>query len=129
MYRTMSMLGAVAAMAVLACSPTDRKFITGTNEFTSVAVALDPASATVAEGDSAALTTTVTLVPQGTVVPNGSLNVQYAFSNPDVAHINDSGFIQGDAAGTTTLTATYTDPSHNFATTTSNVVTITVDAP
>jgi len=122
----MSMLGAVAAVAVLACSPKDRKFITGTNEFTSVAVALDPASATVVKDDSAAFNTTVTLVPQGTVVANGSENVQYSFSDPDVAHVNDSGFIQGDSIGTTTLTATYTDPSHDFATTTSNVVTVNV---
>jgi hypothetical protein len=48
MYRIMAMLGAVGVIAVVACSPIDRNFITGTNEFTSVAVALDPSSETVA---------------------------------------------------------------------------------
>jgi hypothetical protein len=128
MYRTMSMLGVVVVIAVSACSPKDRNFITGSNEFTSVAVEIDPTTATVAQNDSASFNTTVTLVPQGTVIPNGFLNVSYSFSDPAVAHINDSGFIQGDAVGTTTLTATYTDPSHANATTTSNDVTVHVTA-
>ena len=121
-----AILGIAGLLVCAACSPQDRNFMTGTSEFTSVAVALDPPAATMAVGDSAALTTTVTLVPQGSVVPNGTDNVVYTFSNPDVAHFNDSGYLQGDEAGTTTLVATYTDKNHDFAETTSNVVTITV---
>ena len=119
-------LGIAGLLVCAACSPKERNFITGTNDFTSVAVALDPSTATIAAGDSTEFTTTVSLVPQGTVISNGAANVTYTFSNPEVAHINDSGFLQGDEAGTTTLVATYTDKNHDFAQTTSNEVTITV---
>jgi hypothetical protein len=130
MQKMMWMLGIAGLLASAACSPKDRNFLTGSSDFTSVAVAVDPASASMAVDDSVAMTTTVTLVPQGSVVLNGTDNVSYAFADPNVAHINDSGYIQGDHAGTTTLVATYTDKNHDFAETTSNVVTVTVsDAP
>ena len=125
MHKQMWIFGVAALAAAAACSPKDRNFITGTSAFTSVAVALDPTTATIAVGDSVPFTTVVTLVPQGTVVVNGTDNVQYTFSNADVAHINDSGYIQGDATGSTVLTATYTDNNHSFATT-STTTTITV---
>jgi hypothetical protein len=130
MQKMMWMLGMAGLLASGACSPKDRNFLTGSSDFTSVAVAVDPASASMAVGDSVAMSTTVTLVPQGTVVLNGTDNVSYTFADPGVAHINDSGYLQGDEAGTTTLVATYTDKNHDFAETTSNVVTITVtDVP
>jgi hypothetical protein len=137
----MWMLGAVAVIVSTACSPKDRNFITGSSDFTSVDVAISPSSASIVEGDSAQFTTTVTLVPQGGVVLNGTLNVAYAFSDPSVAEINSStcpdgtfpagsisycGYITGDSPGTTTLIATYTDKDHDFAQTTSQLMTITV---
>lgn len=120
------MLGIAGLLASAACSPKDRNFITGSSDFTSVAVAIDPPSASMVVGDSVAITTTVSLVPQGSVVLNGADLVSYTIGDPNVAHINDSGYLQGDQAGTTTLVATYTDRNHEDAQTTSNVVAVTV---
>jgi uncharacterized protein YjdB len=126
MQKMMWMLGIAGLLASAACSPKDRNFITGSSDFTSVAVAIDPSSESVVVGDSVAFTTTVTLVPQGSVVSNGADVVSYTVGDPNVAHVNDSGYLQGDHAGTTTLVATYTDRNHADAQTTSNVVAVTV---
>ena len=45
----------------------------------------------------------------------------FTFANPAIAEINGDGDLQGDAVGTTTMTVTYTDVVHNFATTTLDV--------
>jgi len=52
----------------------------------------------------------------------------FTFANPAIAEINADGNLQGDAVGTTTLTVTYTDVTHNFATTTLDIP-VTVMAP
>ncbi len=126
MQKMMWLVGIAGLLASAACSPENRNFITGSSAFTSVAVAIDPTSASMSVGDSVAFNTTVTLVPQGTVVLNGTARVSYAVADPTIAHINDSGYLQGDKAGTTTLVATYTDSNHGDAQTASNVVTVTV---
>lgn len=117
---------AAAVVAAAGCTKHDANAITGSTDYTSVQVTSDPTSFTVAPGDSAEFTPTATIEPQNVVVVNGTANMTYSFANPAVAHINDSGYLQGDEAGSTTLTVTYTDVNHNFATTSVDVpVTVT----
>jgi len=119
---------AVAVVAAAACDKNDSNSLTGTTDYTSVSLASDPTSFNVEVGDSAEFTPTATIEPQGVTIVNGSANMTFSFANPAIAEINGSGYVQGDAAGTTTLTITYTDVNHDFATTTLNVP-VTVGAP
>ena len=120
---------AVGVVAAAACTKKDSNSITGSTDYTSVQLSSDPTSFTVAQGDSAEFTPTATIEPQGVVIANGLDNMTFSFSNPDVAEINGSGFVQGDAVGTTTLTITYTDVNHNFATSTLDVPVTVTGAP
>jgi hypothetical protein len=119
---------AVAVVTVAACDKNDNDSITGSTDYTSVSVGSDPTSFNVDVGDSAEFTPTATIEPQGVVIANGTQNMTFTFANPAIAEINGSGFVQGDAPGTTTLTITYTDVNHNFATTTLDVP-VTVGEP
>jgi hypothetical protein len=128
----MLMGAAIAALAVMAaCTKHDSNSITGATGYTSVAVSSDPTSFTVVKGDSAEFAPIATTEPDGVEIANGSANMTFTFANPAVAEINGSGFVQGDSVGSTTLTITYTDVNHNFATSTFDVpVTVTaVPAP
>ncbi|HMI57139.1 MAG TPA: hypothetical protein VK511_03775 [Gemmatimonadaceae bacterium] len=117
---------AVAVTAAAACDKKDSNSVTGSTDYTSVSVASDPTSFNVDVGDSAAFSPTATTEPEGVVIANGPANMTFSFANPAIAEINGSGYVQGDAPGTTTLTITYTDVNHNFATTTLDVpVTVT----
>lgn len=121
MNRLKFMLAAASVCALLAaCQKKDFNAITGTTDYTSVVLSSDPASYTIAEGvdNAVAFGPVATLEPQGAVIANGSTNMTYSFSDPSIAEINGDGNLQGDAVGTTTLTVTYTDVDHNFATTT-----------
>lgn len=120
---------AVAVMAAAACTKRDNNSITGSTDYTSVSLGSDPTAFTVAVGDSAEFTPTATIEPQGVAIANATDNMTFSFSNPDVAEINGSGFVQGDAVGTTTLTITYTDVNHNFTTTTLDVPVTVTGAP
>ena len=120
---------AVAVMAAAACTKRDNNSITGSTDYTSVSLGSDPTSFTVPVGDSAEFTPTATIEPQGVAIANATDNMTFSFSNPDVAEINGSGFVQGDAVGTTTLTITYTDVNHNFATSTLDVPVTVTGAP
>jgi len=120
---------AVGVVAAAACTKKDSNSITGSTDYTSVTVGSDPTSFTVTVGDSAEFTPTATIEPQGVAIANASDNMTFSFSNPDVAEINGSGFVQGDAVGTTTLTITYTDVNHNFATSTLDVPITVTGAP
>ena len=122
-------VAAVAAVAAAACTKHDSNSITGSTNYTSVTMSSDPTSFTVAKGDSAAFTPTATIEPQGVVIANGSANMTYTFANPAIAEVNGSGFVQGDAVGTTTLTITYTDVNHSFTTTTLGVPVTVTAAP
>jgi hypothetical protein len=119
---------AVAVTAAAACDKKDSNSVTGTTDYTSVSVASDPTSFNVDVGDSAAFTPTATTEPEGAVIANGSANMTFSFADPTIAEINGSGYVQGDAPGSTTLTITYTDVNHNFATTTLDVP-VTVGEP
>jgi hypothetical protein len=113
------MFAAVAACVVLAgCNKKDFNAITGTDTSTSVAISNDPSSYGLTVGGTAGFAPVATLEPQNVAIANGSTNMTFAFSNPAVAEINADGDLQGDAVGTTTLTITYTDVVHSFATTT-----------
>jgi len=112
---------AVAVVAAAACDKNDNDSITGSTDYTSVTVGSDPSSFTVDVGDSVEFTPTATIEPQGVVIANGTQNMTFAFANPAIAEINGSGFVQGDAPGTTTLTITYTDVNHDFTQTTLSV--------
>jgi hypothetical protein len=131
MINTKLLFAAVAACVTLAgCTKKDFNAVTGTTDYTSVSLSNDPASYTLAVGEAESLAPVATLQPQGAVVPNGSDNMTFAFSNADVAEINDDGNLQGDAVGTTTLTVTYTDVDHNFTTTTLDIpITVTAAPP
>lgn len=151
MHRQMLTLAVAAvAMAAAACTKHDSNAITGTTDYTSVALSSDPTSFHVhvmrnpadtlpitdtthvpyyAASDSTAFTPTAKIEPQDVAISNGSDNMTFAFANP-IAHINTSGYVQGDSLGTTTLTITYVDVNHGFATTTLDVpVTVTLGAP
>jgi hypothetical protein len=117
---------AVGVVAAAACTKKDSNSITGSTDYTSVQLSSDPTSFTVAVGDSAAFSPVATTEPQGVAIANGLDNMTFSFANPAVAEVNASGFVQGDAAGSTTLTIIYTDVNHNFATTTLDIpVTVT----
>ena len=120
---------AVGVVAAAACTKHDNNSITGSTDYTLVTVGSDPTSFTVPVGDSAAFTPTATIEPQGVAIANATDNMTFSFSNPDIAEVNGSGFVQGDAVGTTTLTITYTDVNHNFATTTLDVPVTVTAAP
>jgi len=119
---------AVAVVAAAACDKNDNDSITGSTDYTSVTVGSDPTSFNVDVGDSAEFTPTATIEPQGVLIANGTQNMTFTFANPAIAEINGSGFVQGDAPGTTTLTITYTDVNHDFTQTTLDVP-ITVGEP
>jgi len=130
MHRQMLMLAvAVAAISAVACTKKDSNSITGNTDFTSVTLSSDPPSFTIPVTDSAEFTPTVKIEPQDVVVPNGIDNMTFTFANPDIAEINGSGFVQGDAVGTTTLTITYTDVDHNYETTSIDVPVTVTGAP
>jgi hypothetical protein len=131
MHRTKLMCAAIAALAAMtACDKRDNNTVTGSNDYSSVAVTSDPTSFTVAEGDSAEFTPIATTEPDGVEIANGFANMTFDFADPGVAEINGSGFVQGDSVGTTTLTITYTDVDHDFATSSFTVpVTVTAPAP
>ncbi len=149
MNRMKFMLAAVSVCALLAaCAKRDSNAITGSTDYTSVALSSDPSAfvlhvhlvpraidttdagidtvpAHEEPSDSIAFDPVATLMPQGVVLSNGQNNMTYAFSNSAVASINESFFVQGDTTGTTNLTVTYTDVNHDFATT-SLVLPVTV---
>jgi len=80
--------------------------------------------------DSVAQDPTVTIEPQGTIVPNGANNIAASFSVPGIVDFNDSGFLQADSTGTTVLTYTFTDFNHQNATSSVSVpITVTVGPP
>jgi hypothetical protein len=146
-----------ACVALAACTKKDFNAITGTSDFTSVALSSDPATfdlhvrlepqtitvdssttpftvdtvpAHYVPADSVAFDPIATLEPQGVAVANGQDNMSYTFGDSKVASINESFYVQGDTVGTTTLTVTYTDVDHNFTTTPLVLpVTVTVEAP
>jgi Big-like domain-containing protein len=122
-------VGALGVVAAAACTKHDSNAITGNTDYTSVTVGSDPTSFTVPLGDSAEFTPTATIEPQGAAIANAAANMTFSFSNPDVAEVNASGFVQGDAVGTTTLTITYTDVNHDFATSTLDVPVTVTAAP
>jgi Big-like domain-containing protein len=120
---------AVGVMAAAGCDKKDSNSITGSTDYTSVSLSSDPTSFTVPVGDSAEFTPTATIEPQGVAIANGAANMTFSFANPDIAEVNASGFVQGDEVGSTTLTITYTDVNHDFATTTLDVPVTVIAAP
>jgi Bacterial Ig-like domain (group 2) len=131
MHRQLLMLATVAitAASVGACTMKDNNAITGNNGFDSISLSSDPASFTIVEGDSAAITPTVKIEPQDVVISNGADNIVYTFADPAIAEINESGYVQGDAVGSTTLTLTYTDVDHAYTTTSISVPVTVTGAP
>ena len=130
MHRQMLMLAAAAGLiATVACTKKDNNTITGTTDYTSVAISSDPASFSVALHDSAAFTPTVKIEPQDIAISNGADNLTYTFANPAIAELNGSGYVQGDAVGNTTMTITYTDVNHDYATTSIDVPVSVIAAP
>ena len=130
MHRQMLMIvAAVAAISVVACDKKDINGITGSTGFDSITLTSDPTSFSVALGDSAEFTPPATLAPQDVAIANGIDNMTFTFANPDIAEINGSGYVQGDAVGNTTLTITYTDVDHNYATTSIDVPVSVTGAP
>jgi hypothetical protein len=130
MNKTKLMLAMLAACAALAgCTKKDFNAVTGTTDFTSVSLSNDSTAYHIEEGvdGAVALAPVATLEPQGVVVANGSDNMTFAFGDEEVAHLNDDGNLQGYSVGNTTVTVTYTDVDHNFATTTL-VIPITVSS-
>jgi len=153
MRRQMFMLVVAAGlMSAAACTKKDNNTITGTTDYTSVALASDPTSFSVhimrnpadtipitdtayvplpyyVPSDSTLFTPTAKIEPQDIAISNGADNMTFTFGSP-IAAINGSGFVQGDTVGTTTLTITYTDVNHAYATTSIVVpVTVTLGAP
>ncbi len=120
---------AVGVVAAAACTKKDSNSITGSTDYTSVQLASDPGSFTVPVGDSAEFTPTATIEPQGVAIANATANMTFSFADPTIAEVNGSGFVQGDAVGSTTLTITYTDVNHNFTTTTLDVPVTVIAAP
>jgi outer membrane lipoprotein SlyB len=119
MNKTKLMFAAIAACVALAgCQKKDFNSITGTTNFTSVALSNDSTAYHLAVGDIVSFAPVATIEPQGTVIGNGLTNMTFAFSDPAVAEINSDGNLQADAAGTSTLTITYTDVDHSFTTST-----------
>lgn len=129
-----------ACVALAACAKKDFNAITGTDTSTGVTLSSDPASFDVhvrlvpreidtvsgvidtipaheVPADSTAFNPVATLEPQDVVIANGQDNMVFTFNN-SVASLNGSQFVQGDTTGTSSLTITYTDVVHGFATTT-----------
>jgi hypothetical protein len=119
----------LGVMAATACDKRDSNSITGSTDYTSVSLGSDPTSFTIPVGDSAEFTPTATIEPQGVAIGNATANMTFSFADPDIAEVNASGFVQGDAVGSTTLTITYTDVNHNFATSTLDVPVTVTGAP
>jgi hypothetical protein len=139
---------AVGVVAAAACTKKDSNSITGSTDYTSVALSLDSAAYvlhvqlvpqsidTSAETgvidtvpahevpvDSIAFDPVATIMPQDVPIANAVSNM--TFSSP-VSSVNSSFYIQGDTTGTGTMTVVYTDVNHNFTTTTLDVpVTVT----
>ena len=139
---------AVAVTAAAACDKKDSNSLTGTTDYTSVALSSDPASfnlhvqlvpqkidtsdAGVIDTvpahdeavDSIAFNPVATIMPQDVPIANGVANMTFGSA---VAEVNSSFYVQGDTTGTGTLTVTYTDVNHGFATTTLDIpVTVTL---
>lgn len=132
MNKTKLMLAAFAGCLTLAaCQKKDFNAITGTDQTTSVSLSNDSTAYHILEGvdNAIAIAPVATLQPQGVAVGNGTTNMTYSFSDPSIAEINADGNLQGDAVGTTTLTVTYTDVVHNFATTTLDIPVTVLAAP
>lgn len=154
MHRKMFMITAVAVMAATAaCSKRDNNAITGTTDYTSVSLSSDVNSFTVhvypnpadtidvddpnyvdvphyLPTDSTEFTPTAKIEPQDVAIVNGSQNMTYTFDPGTLADVNGSGFVEGDAPGTGSMTITYTDVNHDFAQTTLVLpVTVTLTAP
>jgi hypothetical protein len=131
----------VACMAIAACTKKDFNAITGTTDYTSVAVTSSPESydlhvqfvpqaivVDTATGlpdtipahyepvDSTAFSVTATLEPQGVAVANATTNMTIGTDNSEVATLNgDGGYVIGTSPGTTHLIFVYTDVDHNLA--------------
>lgn len=130
MHRQMLMIvTTVAAIATVACTKKDNNSITGTTGFDSITLTSDPNTFSVALGDSAEITPTAKIEPQDIAIANGIDNMTFTFANSSIAEINGSGYVQGDAVGSTTLTITYTDVDHNYATTSIDVPVTVTGAP
>jgi ABC-type Fe3+-hydroxamate transport system substrate-binding protein len=156
MNKTKLMLAMLAACVALAgCEKKDFDAVTGSTDFTSVALSSDPTSydlhvvfvprvitvdtAGVADTvaahyepvDSTEFTVTAKLEPQDVAVGNPTDNMVISPDDADVARVNDDGgFLLGTGPGTTHLTFVYTDVDHDFTTTTLTVpVTVTAVAP
>jgi len=139
---------AVAVTAAAACDKNDSNSVTGSTDYTSVSLSADPTSFnlhvhivpqkidTAESGDidtvvahaepvdSIAFTPVATIEPQDVPIANGIANMTFA---SEVASVNSSSYVQGDTTGTGTLTITYTDVNHGFATTTLDLpVTVTL---
>jgi len=122
---------AVGVVAAVACTKTDSNSITGSTDYTSVSLTADPTSFTIPQGDSAALTPTATIEPQGVAIANATDNMTFTFANPAIADfdITSSNYIHADAVGSTTLTITYVDVNHDFATTSIDIPVTVTAAP
>lgn len=139
---------AAAVTAAVACEKKDSNSITGTTDYTSVALSADPTSFNLhvhivpqkidtaesgaidtvvahAEAvDSIAFSPVAKIEPQDIPIANGLANM--TFASP-IAEVNSSSYVQGDTTGTGVLTITYTDVNHGFATTTLDIpVTVTL---
>ncbi|HEV7704763.1 MAG TPA: hypothetical protein VGO46_10745 [Gemmatimonadaceae bacterium] len=140
---------AVAVTAAAACDKKDSNSVTGTTDYTAVALSSTPTSFnlhvhlvpqkidTSAETgvidtvvahdeavDSIAFSPVAKIEPEDVPIANGVANM--TFSSP-FAEVNSSSYVQGDTTGTGTLTVTYTDVNHAFAVTTMDLpVTVTL---
>jgi hypothetical protein len=137
------MCAAIAAVVVTAaCTTKDNNSVTGSTDYSSVALSSNPSSfdlhvrlvpqkidtsstthvidtipAHEVPVDSVAFDPIATIMPADVAIANGIDNMTFTFDN-SVASLNESFFVQGDTTGTTTLAVVYTDVNHNFATTT-----------
>lgn len=139
---------ALGVVAATACTKHDNNAITGTTDYTSVALSSDPASfdlhvqlvpraidtssttgkidtvpAHEVPVDSVAFNPVATIMPENVPIANAVSNM--TFSSP-ISSVNSSFYLQGDTTGTGTMTVVYTDVNHDFATTTLQIpVTVT----
>ena len=126
--KLMLVVGA-AVLATAACAKRDINAITGTTDYTSIQLSANAPSFTVALHDSAEFIPTARIEPQDVAISNATDNMSFSFANSDIAEINGSGYVQGDAVGSTTLTVTYVDVNHNFAETTLDIPVTVTGAP
>lgn len=144
----LAVVAVAVTAAVAACDKKDSNSVTGTTDYTSVALSSDPSSFslhvhlvpqridTASTGaidtvpahdeavDSIAFNPVATIMPEDVPIANGVANMTFA---SEVASVNSSSYVQGDTTGTGTLTVTYTDVNHGFATTTLDLpVTVTL---